>query len=239
MLYLIGLGLNDEEDLSLKAITAIKKCEVYCDLYTSNWHGNLKKLEEIAGKKIEVLDREKTESDFLIKKAKQGNTALLVPGDPLTATTHFELLLEAKKEGIDVHVIHSSSIYTAIAETGLQIYKFGRTTSLVYPEKGFEPSSPYEVIAANKKAKFHTLILLDIKENKQMTIRQGIELLLKNSAISRNEKIVACCELGGNSIIEYDSASAIIEKDPKEIPAVIIIPGKLNFKEEEALELWK
>ena len=35
MLYLIGLGLNDEEDLSLKAINIMKKCdEIYCELYT-------------------------------------------------------------------------------------------------------------------------------------------------------------------------------------------------------------
>ena len=48
MLYLIGLGLNNEGDLSLKAIDVLKQCnEIYCELYTSNWRGNLKKLEEI------------------------------------------------------------------------------------------------------------------------------------------------------------------------------------------------
>ena len=56
MLYLIGLGLNDEEDLSLKAINAMMKCdEVYCELYTGIWHGDIKKLENISKKKIVIL----------------------------------------------------------------------------------------------------------------------------------------------------------------------------------------
>ena len=58
MLYLIGLGLNDEEDLSLKAINTMKKCnEIYCELYTGIWHGDLKKLEKIVEKKIKILER--------------------------------------------------------------------------------------------------------------------------------------------------------------------------------------
>ena len=240
MLYLIGLGLHDEEDLSLKAIIAMKKCNsVFCELYTSRWHGDLNKIENIIRKKIEILSREKVESNFFVNESKSKDIALLVPGDPLTATTHIELMIEARKQGIDFQVIHSSSIYTAIAESGLMLYKFGRTTTLAYPEKGYEPKSPYEIIKENKKVGMHTLVLLDIKENKNMTIKEGLELLSKNKAVDNNEKIVACCELGSeNQVIRYDSASNLTEnKELEKIPAVLIIPGKLNFKEEEALTL--
>lgn len=238
MLYLIGLGLHNEEDLSFKAITAMKKCNaVYCEFYTGKWFGDTKRLERIVGKKIHLLKREQVESDFLINEAKRKTIALLIPGDPLTATTHMELLLEARKQGIETKVIHSSSIFTAIAESGLQLYKFGRATTLVKPERGFEPKSPYQVIKENKKSGLHTLVLLDIKDDKCMTVKEGIELLLKHKAVCKNEKIVACCMIGGEQMMKYDMAENLLKDFP--IPAVLVIPGKLHFKEEEALELWE
>lgn len=36
MLYVIGLGLGDEKDITLKGLEAVKKCEkVYIEAYTS------------------------------------------------------------------------------------------------------------------------------------------------------------------------------------------------------------
>ena len=36
MLYLIGLGLGDEKDITLRGLEAVKKCEkVYMEAYTS------------------------------------------------------------------------------------------------------------------------------------------------------------------------------------------------------------
>ena len=35
-LYMIGIGLNDEKDISLKGLEAVKKCtKVYLERYTS------------------------------------------------------------------------------------------------------------------------------------------------------------------------------------------------------------
>ncbi len=240
MLYLVGLGLYDEEDMSLRAVNILKRCDsVYCEFYTGKWHGDLKKLEKISGKKIEVLPRKKVESDFLVDEAKASDVALLVPGDPLTATTHIELMISAKKQSIGFSIIHSSSVYTAVAESGLLLYKFGRATTLVCPEKGYEPKSPYDVIKENRKAGLHTLVLLDIKNDKLMTVKEATGLLTKNGAINKEERIVACSCLGSKEgKIEYNTASALREKDLP-VPSAILVPGKLNFKEEEALELWK
>lgn len=241
MLYLVGLGLGGG-DVSLNAIEAIKRCDaVYCETYTSRWDRDLTKLEKLTGKKLEILPREKVESDFLISESKKKAVALLVNGDPLTATTHMQLAMDAKENNVKYEVIHSSSIYTAVAETGLQLYKFGRSTTLAMPQPNFFPESPYDVISDNQKLGLHTLVLLDIP----MAARKGIEVLMelekkKKKGVITN-KIVACCRLGAkDSVIKYGSPATLAKSDSLDLlPSVIIIPGKLHFKEEEALELWK
>ncbi len=230
MFYIIGLGL-DEKDISLKAVDALNKCSaIYCESYTSKWDGNIKDIEKIIKKKIKLLGREEVESDFLVNEAKTKNVALLVPGDPLTATTHFQLLIDAKNAGIPCRIIHAPSIYTAIAESGLQLYKFGRTTTLV---KDFSASSPFNVVHENKKSGLHSLVLLDV----EMTVDEGIKLLIKNKVIEENEKIFVCSNLGTRKAkIKYGYAKDL---QTGGVPSVIIVPGKLNFKEEEAIDLWK
>lgn len=240
MLYLIGLGLSDESDVSLKAIEMMKRCELFAEFYTAKWHGSIAALEVLTGKKIRTLAREEVESDFLVTEAAAADMALLVPGDPLTATTHMELLLEAKKRNVPVSVIHSSSIYTAVAETGLQLYKFGRTTTLAMPEEAYLAESPYEIIAENKARGLHTLVLLDITMSVRegIAVLQGLERKLKRGVVS-NAMLLACSKLGSKEgIIRYGTAEELM-KDEYPPPAVLIVPGTLHFKEEEALELWK
>ncbi|MBI4894997.1 MAG: diphthine synthase [Candidatus Aenigmarchaeota archaeon] len=239
MIYIIGLGLNDEGDLTLKAIDKLKLCEkIYAEFYTNIWQGDIKKLEKMIGKDIIILEREKVESEFLIKEGKNTDIALLVPGDPLSATTHFEIVALAKQNNIKYDIIHAPSIYTAIAETGLQLYKFGRSTTIPKFQKGFEPSSPYEVIESNKKIGYHTLVLLDIG----MKVKDGLNNLLKledvmkKNVLSNSTKIIACAKLGNTErLIIYDSIQNLINKDIQDVPAVIIFPGNINFKEEEYL----
>src|SRR3989338_4671148 len=97
MLYLIGLGLWDESDISLRAVEALKKCEeVYMETYTNKWLGNIRHLEETIGKEVKPLKRLQVESDMLIDIAKETDVALLIPGDPLVATTHIQLMIDAK-----------------------------------------------------------------------------------------------------------------------------------------------
>ena len=244
MLYLVGIGLWDEEDVSVRALAAIKKCDaVYAEFYTNKWTGDLKKLENITGRKINVIKRHDVESERLTDEAKHRDVALLIPGDPLAATTHVQLMIDAKIKGVECRIVHSSSIYTAVAETGLQLYKFGRATTLVFLDDSFKPSSPYEVIMENRKAGLHTLVLLDIREdNRYMTIRDGIEVLMKAGAtLDPESKIIACCQIGGaEQRIRYGTMTELVKDDSlKGTPAVIIIPGRLHFKEEEALRLYE
>lgn len=240
MIYIIGLGLNDEGDLTLKAIDCLKKCEkIYAEFYTNIWQGDLSKLEKMVGNPITTLDREKVESEFLIKEALVQDIALLVPGDPLSATTHFEIVALAKQSNIKYDIIHAPSIYTAIAETGLHLYKFGRSTTVPKFQKGFQPSSPYEVIESNRKIGYHTLVLLDIgmKVSDGLRNLMKLEESIKKNVLSSSIKLIACTRLGNKErLIIYDTIENLINKEIQDVPAVVIIPGTLNFKEEEYLK---
>jgi diphthine synthase len=234
------MGL-DEKDISLKALDAIKKCKkIYAEFYTNK--GSKDELEKIIAKDILILGREKVESDFLIRESRKINVALLVSGDVLSATTHIELFLEAKKEGIEIELIHGPSIFTAVAKTGLQLYKFGRVTTLM-KEDGYTPDSPYDVIRKNISVGLHSLVLLntDMDVPTGLGILKELESKKKENIITGKMKIVACSELGReDSKMKYESLNnALSDNDFKhKIPACIIIPGDLNFKEEEMLELW-
>lgn len=251
MLYFIGLGLYDEKDLSLRGLEIIKKCsEVYAELYTSFFHGDLKKLEELSGKKIRVLEREDLEekSSKLIEKAKKENVAILVPGDPMIATTHAAILIDAMKKGIKTKVVHSSSIYSGIGETGLHIYKFGRTVSLPYPQDNYMPESPYLYIKENLDLGLHTLVLLDVKaeQKKFMSINEALRILLeieerkRLGVITAEKEVLGISRLGSDDqLIRYGAVKKLIELDFGKPPHSLVIPGKLHFMEEEMLNFFR
>jgi diphthine synthase len=249
-LIFIGLGLYCEKDISLKGLEEIKKSDkVFAEFYTSKLVGSdIKKIEEEIGKKIQVLSREKTEKgDLIIESAKKQKTIFLTAGDSMTATTHVDLRIRAIKEGIETKVIHSSSIVTAVSGLlGLQNYKFGRTTTLAYPEKNYFPTSPYDIIEKNKKIGLHTLVLLDIQEekNRYMTANEGLNLLLdmekklKKNLIKKDTIACVVARAGSSEpIIRADCIKELINFDFGEPLHTIVIPGDLHFMEIEALKV--
>lgn len=164
--YLIGLGLGDHKDITVRGLECVKSCShVFLEYYTSVLGVDKAVLEEFYGKSIEVADRDfvETRAEEIYLQAKTSNVALLVVGDPLCATTHVDIILRAKKENIKVEVIHNSSVMGAAASCGLQLYNFGFTVSIPWFEEGWTPSSFYERIQYNMKGGMHTLCLLDIK----------------------------------------------------------------------------
>ncbi|MFH1237641.1 MAG: diphthine synthase [Candidatus Aenigmatarchaeota archaeon] len=238
MLSLIGLGIWDERDLSLRGVDACKRADkLYCELYTAAWGGDIAKLEKLVGKKIQVVERSDVEddSDKLVEEAKTKRIALLAPGDPLTATTHVHLVMECRQKGIDYEVVHASSIYTAIAKSGLQLYKFGRTATVITPAKGYESESFYDALAENHKHGLHTLLLLDVN----MGTKQAFDILLaieKKKKASALKEAVICSALGSeNERVIYGRTSDLLDIELP-APAVIIIPGKLHFLEKEFLD---
>lgn len=85
MLYLIGLGLADETDITVRGLNAVKKCtRVYLESYTSILHIPKERLETFFGKDVIVADREMVESqaDEILHNAQNEDIAFLVVGDP-------------------------------------------------------------------------------------------------------------------------------------------------------------
>ncbi|MFP4115708.1 MAG: diphthine synthase [Candidatus Aenigmatarchaeota archaeon] len=245
MLSLIGLGLHDEKDISLRGLERAENSDrVFLEKYTSQWKGR-KGLEEVLDRKVEVVERSdlEEESDRITGLAGEEDVAVLIPGDPLVATTHTELLIQARKKGIETEVIHSSSIYSAVTETGLQIYKFGKTTTIPFPRENYRPESPYDAIKENKERGLHTLTLLDIKDGEGMKASRGLEYLLEieeergGDVISLEKRVVALSLRGGESSIEYGPVKELLEGEFS-TPAALVFPGELHEKEREALEMF-
>ncbi|KAL5334648.1 tetrapyrrole methylase [Aspergillus crustosus] len=170
MLYLVGLGLADETDITVRGLEVVKKAErVYLEAYTSILLVDKEKLEAFYGRPVIEADRElvETGSDDILANAENVDVAFLVVGDPFGATTHTDLVLRARELGIESKVIPNASIMSGIGCTGLQLYNFGQTVSMVFFTETWKPSSYYDRVKENVQIGLHTLVLLDIKVKEQ------------------------------------------------------------------------
>jgi diphthine synthase len=231
-LYLVGLGVSC--DLTLEGLEAIKKAdEVFVETYTNPLsQEDLSKIELFSGKKLGRLERDKLESSFLVNKAKSAEICVLVSGDPLTATTHITLIMEARQKGVRVQVVHNSSIYSvAPARSGLQIYRFGKTASLVNPRPNYKPTSSLEIIRENLARNLHTLVLLDT-EPKPMEASAALDMLVEFDSVVVLSKVGYTDEK-----ITYGRIKDLVakNKDFGKPPFAIIIPAKLHMVEEDYL----
>lgn len=242
MFYLIGLGLN-VKGISIEGLEAVKKCQkVYLESYTVDFPYSVEDLEKELKAGVIKLSREQVESERFLNDAKQEDIAMLVYGSPLAATTHISLLLKCKKENISYKIIHSASVVDAIAETGLQLYKFGRTASMPKWQRNYKPESFISIIKENIKIKAHTLLLVDIGMPFSESLKQLIEAAERNKENKMSlklDKVVVCSRMGTKEQdILYNDISKLKKKKVKS-PFCIIIPGELHFIEEEALRRFK
>lgn len=254
MLYFIGLGLYDEEDISVKGLEAVRAADtVYAEFYTSRLMGtSSEKLEALYGKRVRLLSREEVEVDpAWLEEAIEKDVAFLVGGDAMVSTTHLDLRLRAAKMGIKTRVIHSSSIVTAVSGIcGLQNYRFGRSTTLPFPYisrgKRIIPETPYRVLLENLGRNLHTMLFLDIQSNpveRYMTVNEGATLLLEMQA-KAGEHILD--NILGIGIARAGSIEASVKADllPRLTSYdfggplhIMIIPAKLHFMEAEGLHI--
>ena len=250
MLYLIGTGLS-LRDIPFRAIEISKKADRrILESYTS-LADELRFLESLIGK-VEIATRREIEEglDEIIRQAASSDIAILVIGDPLAATTHYTIIHEARKQGIRVETIHAGSVFTAITNTGLMLYKFGRTISIPFKDKTELPISVYEYIAINKNAGLHSLLLLDLDplNNRYMDPYEAISILLeleqheKKGVIKQGDEIVICSRLGlKEEKIIYISIRDLLEEKPVigKPPYCIVLPGKISEIEKEFLEYYR
>lgn len=250
MFYLVGLGLFDEKDMSLKALECLKNVDkIYAEFFTSRLFGSsFEAIENLIGQEIEVLVRNEVEEESkFLEEARKSNVALITGGDPLIATTHSEFLVECKQKGIDYEVIHGSSILSsAPAISGLQAYKFGKVTTIPFPDYNFYPKSPYFAIEENLKMDMHTLVLLDIQahKNRYMSVNEGLKYLMsiKNDLdedeglIKEDTLAIGIARVGSkDSIVKAGKISELIDYDFGGPLHCIVIPSKLHIVEAEYL----
>lgn len=264
-LYIIGLGLWNQKDISVRGLEIVRSCDsVYLESYTSLLSCTAADLEELYGREVIVADRSQSEQkmDEIISLSKEKDVAFLVIGDPVSATTHMEIVRSCKEQDVEVSVVHNASIFSAIGITGLQPYKFGKTTSIPFLERVPGLETPYHVIKQNLSIGAHTLCLLDImvdnvasetggkvnsKENtKFMTVKEGLEVLediesrLKEGVISDNTFVVGVARLGHDDfVVKAGKLSEVKEFDFGGPLHSLVVPGNLHFSEEEVLEIWK
>jgi len=164
-LILIGMGPGTIAAMTKEAISAAKSADFRrYEAYTALWPDDeLAALEQIIGPIEKIMRPEVENPKEILSLAKDHVVAVLVVGDPLQATTHVDLQLQASEMGISCEVVHGISITNLVTGAiGLSNYKFGRQTTLTYPYSGWIATSPLEVIAVNRVMGLHTLALLDL-----------------------------------------------------------------------------
>ena len=246
-LVFIGLGLHDEKGITLRGLDEARSADVvFAELYTSGLAGaTVASVEQLVGKKIRVLSRNDVEDGrTILEAAAKQKVAFLVVGDPMAATTHVDLRLRAASANIPTRIVHGVSILTAAAGAiGLQVYKFGRTTTVPFPAAGFGPTSPLEAILENRRAGLHSLVLLDLREDGSfLTPQDAIALLLrmavKMGTSDFGPETLACVlsRVGSPEVRATGGPiGTLSDRDLGPPLHCIVIPGRLHFLEKEAL----
>lgn len=272
VLYLIGLGLSGEKDITIRGLELIQSSDyVYMEFYTSILGVNTETLSKYYKKEIILADREMIENDFddvIMAKAVTNKIALLVVGDPFSATTHMDLYLRCIKSNINVEVVNNASIMNSIGVTGMSLYRFGETVTIPFFTKTWKPYSFYDKICVNYRSNFHTLVLLDIKvkeiseENlckgkkiyeppRFMTVNCALEELLEASnncskeenrrLINENSIAYGVARIGSETqIIASGTIKDLIKKDfSNPLHSVVICAETLHSIEKEIFDYYR
>lgn len=247
-LVFVGLGLGGTDGMTVKALAALKECDkIFAEFYTSTLIGaSLEDLEKTVGKKIQMVYRSQVEEgEEIIESAKTQRVGFVTAGDTMLATTHVDLRIQAMEEGIPVRIFHGVSIFGACPTSlGLQPYKFGRTVTLPFLEKEYQPKSPYDNILENKSRGLHTMILLDIRadELRYMTAHEAIEWLIRGEEkwqeglITDSTLLCVACQIGSSGEKIFAGYPQDLLKMDLGAPLhTLVLPGDLHFMEAFAL----
>ena len=251
MLTFVGLGLYDERSITVEGRAAVRAADrVVAEFYTSRLAGTtVEELEAYHDIEIDVRDRAGVERDPgpILDAAESEDVAFLTAGDAMIATTHVDLRLRAADRGIDTRVIHGTSAVTAAAGlSGLQSYRFGKTTTLPFERAhGGEgvPDSVLATIAANRERGLHTLVLLDIKvddprgkpgDEPFMRAETAAEML--SEAGVEGPGVVIARAGSPNPIVAADRLDALAARSFGDPLHMLVLPGDLHHLEADALE---
>lgn len=143
-----------------------------------------------------------SQSDDILAGAHEKDIAFLVVGDPFSATTHTDFVLRCRQHDppIPTRTLPNASILTAVGATGLSLYQFGQTVSMVFFTDSWRPDSFYDRIAENAALGLHTLVLLDIKVKEP-----NLEALARGKILYEPPRFMTVAQCAGQ-MIEVDEA---------------------------------
>ena len=244
VLTFIGLGLYDKDDVSEKGLSCIRNADhVFLEIYTSRLMGSsYEELEDLYGKPVHLLGRSDVEQhpDDLLSKAERSDVVFLCAGDPMVSTTHADLRMRAAARGIPTAIIHGASISSAVSGlSGLQNYRFGKSCSVPFPQKNWFPTTPIEVINQNLSLRLHTLVYLDIQDERYMTVNEAIDLLERMAAEKKMQisLYVGIARAGSdNPVVRAGSAGTLKSVDFGPPMHILIVPAELHDMEQSYLE---
>jgi diphthine synthase len=246
MLTFVGLGLYDERSVTVAGRDAIRAADrVFAEFYTSHLVGaDVETLEEYHGVDVEVRDRAGVEQDPtpVLDAAASGDAAFLTAGDTMISTTHVDLRLRAQERDVDTRLVHGPTASSAASGlTGLQNYRFGKATTLPFPDAhGADgvPGSVLDTVADNRERGLHTLVYLDIKaeQDRYMSASHAADLLATHG---EDRLAVAVARAGGpDPVVAADRLSALAARDFGDPLHLLVVPGDLHHVEADALRAF-
>lgn len=246
MLSFVGLGLYDECSITVAGEQRVADADrVFAEFYTSDLFGTtVEDLEAYHGVEIEVRDRAGVERnpEPILEAAEDGHAAFLTGGDPLVSTTHVDLRLRATERGLETGLVHASSASTAAAGlTGLQNYRFGKATTLPFPDAhGADgvPESVTETVADNHERGLHTLVYLDIKAERDEYMRADVAAELLVEAGLDTLGVVVARAGSTDPLVRADRLSVLADETFGEPLHLLVIPGSLHHVEADALRTF-
>ncbi|MDD5418384.1 MAG: diphthine synthase [Methanomicrobiaceae archaeon] len=247
MLIFVGLGLYDERDISVKGLECVRNAgHVFLEAYTSRLMGtDISRMERLYGKRVQVLTREDVElnQEIILDRARTADVAFLTGGDPMVSTTHTDLRMRAAAAGIETLIIPGASIASAVcALSGLQNYRFGKSCSIPFPAPGWFPTTPLETIAGNRTLNLHTLVYLDIQQERYMRVAEAIELIeamAERSGTPAPDLYVGIARAGsGRPCVAAGTGERLKSVYFGPPLHILIVPGDLHPMEREYLEMF-
>ncbi|PUZ41058.1 hypothetical protein GQ55_9G472900 [Panicum hallii var. hallii] len=283
MLYIVGLGLGGDRGVTVRGLDAVRRCaRVYMEARTAlltlgidgDPSSRLARLEMLYGNEVTVAGREIVEEesgDQILREATGADIAFLVVGhpfgsdEPSSKTTHTDLVVRAKKLGIEVKVIDSASVLNAIGACGLELHRYGEAITIPFFTETCKRDHFYQAIVNNRWLGLHTLCLLDIYAKEPIlseSLRRGNKVYepprfrTVNTAISQ---LLEVLEMRGEPEPAYDEDSlciglARLGSDDEKIvagpmrklvdvdfgapPHCLVIVGETTTVEEEMLEFY-
>jgi len=249
VLYLVGAGLGPGYQGEVVDRLVREADTVYVEAYTMPGAGWLVDYARSRARgRVVVAARSVVEEGArgIVEEAREYSVVVLVAGDPLTATTHRSLLVEAARAGVPYRVVPGvSGVCASKSLSLLDYYKFGRTITVPGPWRMVRAYSIIEYLLANACAGLHTLALLDIDPETgrqyppgeaahyllDLASELGVPLLGGAPVI-----VVERAGLPGERVRLYPRLDGVPRGGEWGEPASLAIPGPLGRVEREHLE---